>query len=548
MNYNMLKKWPIWLFVLLYLSFYALLIYLIPSFFENEYIIEFSFRIITGILVVFGGISASLLSIFLFKNSIEDGTELLVITKGIKRKYLILIKIFNLVIWILIIAGLTCLLSIGSIYIEYDTFDLSQSIVLGSFIGTIIVYMFWSSITLVSCMLIKSNLVLLLIIGFNFVLYMLSAISIFANGYWFSSMKKYDIQPTNFALMSEVNKTNKTVKYYEGAITVKNDWFPVTKNTIIDNKLMLFEMKDLSNFNQETINYFIKKTNNYLLGCIDWNSQLSSLYTYYSKSLNNQNNLNRLFSVLERDKETSKVYKVNYSKVNLDQVRNWLGTNLLEFSPTNQEYYLALNQYIEMDYFGNSDRVKSTRCFENNFGTIQSKINFDYIQTPILELDKSSNNWKIKTFNDVNEFGEYWFNQQAQNVADFIGISFENENNKFYWPNNETLYFSLLSSYLVTLNNLTSKESHQTIKEKLVNPLMIWSFQFQYWTYMFLQNYLANPEQFKWMDEYKFNLLLSILKIYNFNKPNSFYLKHKFTIYKGQTSEFIQEMELKSQR
>ena len=464
--------------------------------------------------VLFAVMSATTISIQIFRNSIEDGTEILVLSKPLTRTLVLWTKVFVLFIWTLIISFTAGFASIFTIFTGANNDGYTaQSVILGSSIGTLIIFLVWSSISVFFSIFFKKFTVFIISMGIQSVLIVISIVfSVIVNPVANKLNKEHEIRFDNLTLIHK-DSNNDSIKYQNVLVgSYKNE--PITLNTNFNG----FSLKKYGLENNEILsaiwNKANAKSNKKLLQAIDLEYQFASLLNIYNdkmlKSINlgssyNKNSIidsmfsNPLPSIalnLKLDK------KIDYS---------WIYNNFKPISSNinNKEYTLISNgstNFQEVEQKSINKTIPTP--FKNNSGEIKN-IKFDDYTYPIFSLDQNSH-IQNKTFSNLEEFAKYYYSD-AIDIVNKLLTQLQENANKLTHISASTIYFSLIASQLKQAG-LSFKQISQKITD------------FQYLTY----KVFVNQNQFNFLKQTDLNKISEVL---NYSSNQYFTYKNPVNIY-----------------
>lgn len=168
-------------------------------------------------LILCGSVVAALYVISIFRNWHDDGTELMVLSKPISRNEILLNKIFVLFCLIILNAVISTILSLFSLIYPSASYDERITVFIGIFVGTIITFLFFSSITAILSLYGKKIFSLVITILVSFVTIFVSFMQIyFGESPVRTIQKNYPLNTKSIVLQK-----NKNVEIVDGAWTQK---------------------------------------------------------------------------------------------------------------------------------------------------------------------------------------------------------------------------------------------------------------------------------------------------------------------------------------
>ena len=156
--------------------FFILITYILPYALKMYINQLFSLSLILALLIFLIAIFSILVSTTIFRQGIDDGSELLIITKQLSRKEIIIAKFIAL----LVILLLTSLIAfIVPVFLKFSKYGTSTPLdyCCGYFLATFIVSIFFGSISILFCLIMKKNHATFTTLGIASVLMFINAIN-----------------------------------------------------------------------------------------------------------------------------------------------------------------------------------------------------------------------------------------------------------------------------------------------------------------------------------------------------------------------------------
>ncbi len=323
--------WALYFLVLIFLF------YLLPIMLDTKlsYITSYTYFFIILVMIAMTNVSSLIYAIF--RKSIDDGSELIVISKPITRTSIIWAKIILYLMITSIVASITALISYLTRFTNYSNVTVSTELAKNTFIATIVIYLLFGGIASILSIFMKQvgSLICLLSIFILLMIY-----SVISNQIFMSIPKslKYKqglyLSPISLVQTDKENDLSKT-NYHWGANASINS----------NNNFMTLEFYNKQNFGVSPNNYLqhsynksVESNNFYVYLWTNIVYQLTSIYTwpsdYYLES-----SYYSLSSVLRSS---------NSYNIRLDFETNTLlnkDNNFIRINYANQQYYL-LNNYL----------------------------------------------------------------------------------------------------------------------------------------------------------------------------------------------------------
>lgn len=388
--------WALYFLVLIFLF------YLLPIMLDTKlsYITSYTYFFIILVMIAMTNVSSLIYAIF--RKSIDDGSELIVISKPITRTSIIWAKIILYLMITSIVAGITALISYLTRFTNYSNVTVSTELAKNTFIATIVIYLLFGGIASILSIFMKQvgSLICLLSIFILLMIY-----SVISNQIFMSIPKslKYKqglyLSPISLVQTDKENDLSKT-NYHWGANASINS----------NNNFMTLEFYNKQNFGispnnylQHSYNKSVESNNFYVYLWTNIVYQLTSIYTwpsdYYLES-----SYYSLSSVLRSS---------NSYNIRLDFETNTLlnkDNNFIRINYANQQYYL-LNNYLSyaIDAKNNSIYL-SNNYIDSISGPIKQSTNL--ILPAIDFVNNAMSRYQIDWTNS-NQFIENYFNSNV---------------------------------------------------------------------------------------------------------------------------------------
>ena len=473
--------------------------YVLPILLKQSLIEVYSFKGLIMLAVLFAVMAATTISIQIFRNSIDDGSEILVLSKPITRTKMLWTKVFVLLIWILTISIVTGTISIFTIFtnVNNDNFS-AESIIFGSYIGTLVIFVVWSSIAVFFSIFFKKFTIFLISMGIQSILIVISIVfSVLINPVAQNLNKENKINFENVTLLSIENNN---VKYQNGLVgTYKNQ--VINENTRIAGETFKERNIKSNEILKSIWEQANKKSNKKMLQILDLEYQFATLLSIYdSKMLNNISlgssyNGKTLMYEMFHNQLPAIALNLEFSNRGFDSVKKAL--NLTDISLLNTNWSLTSHGFTNFQHI----EQKTNNFFsDNKFKYLSGKISFDdkyQLQFPIFAL--KNNLIQQKDFSDLKSFAQYYFVDSLPSI-DSVLSKLKPLQNKLENLNKSTIYFSLIATQTKQLNkNVSWTKIGQDITK------------FQWTTYKTLIDYLKHPNNYSNFTEESVNTILEIL-------------------------------------
>ncbi len=388
--------WALYFLVLIFLF------YLLPIMLDTKlsYITSYTYFFIILVMIAMTNVSSLIYAIF--RKSIDDGSELIVISKPITRTSIIWAKIILYLMITSIVAGITALISYLTRFTNYSNVTVSTELAKNTFIATIVIYLLFGGIASILSIFMKQvgSLICLLSIFILLMIY-----SVISNQIFMSVPKslKYKqglyLSPISLVQTDKENDLSKT-NYHWGANASINS----------NNNFMTLEFYNKQNFGVSPNNYLqhsynksVESNNFYVYLWTNIVYQLTSIYTwpsdYYLES-----SYYSLSSVLRSS---------NSYNIRLDFEPNTLlnkDNNFIRINYANQQYYL-LNNYLSYAIDAKNNSIYLSNSYIDSMsGPIKQSTNL--ILPAIDFVNNAISKYQIDWTNS-NQFIENYFNSNV---------------------------------------------------------------------------------------------------------------------------------------
>ena len=408
--------------------FFILITYILPYALKMYINQLFSLSLILALLIFLIAIFSILVSTTIFRQGIDDGSELLIITKQLSRKEIIIAKFIAL----LVILLLTSLIAfIVPVFLKFSKYGTSTPLdyCCGYFLATFIVSIFFGSISILFCLIMKKNHATFTTLGIASLLMFLNAI--------------------NYLTVSNTGGYISKYSYGLDSVSIKQkDGTILTGDILTQYNLPYISQKHtniIDNLQKEALKETKIKTYTYM----DPFFQLSNLFSlgnfYHSQNCSSWNNLN-VSDQLFVDSSWTNLYLTFTPILDVDLEK--------EFSITyeNKPYSLT---YLYHDVF----TIKNySRGIDMD---IQEPMLYDrnIFLLPILEYEKNPVNNNISVKDTISL--QFFDMTKPDNVKKIVDIFFSSKN-----PNSIFTLFNNYQSYLKKVNN-ASAENHYNFQSFL---------------------------------------------------------------------------------
>ena len=430
---SIFKKISVWIVFFVYLLSIISFVYIIPVVLNYTLQKTFSYISIIILIVIIIATCSSYITATIFRSGIDDGSELLVLSKQISRLSILLSKVIVLLTFEIITSMFCSILVIFTKFFKYGISN-PTPFVIGVFLMYFIVSMFFSSLTILFSLKLKKSgltlisssiaIVLSILTFINYIVgktpginntidsYSVSQNSLFKknNSQEFELYDGYNLYYNYFPVTS-------TTTNYDGELIINNDnknniinyiyWQNLNKTKFlatskIDIAFQWTQLLNLSNF------IFDKNTVEITCSSVSslFNSQVMSNYYLEFKQIpidnndylffNWQNNLNNINFLPIVTREKFGIYKENNNT-----------TKFFYLNPIDNNFYNLKSQYVYIPIIDEFKKVKFVKFNNPYLNKSDEIINFLTNKLNIIYEYKKFKNWINNHYNDIN----YYFNQ-----------------------------------------------------------------------------------------------------------------------------------------
>lgn len=202
----MASKISVYIGIFVYLFIIACYSIIVPRVADKAPISLYNLSTSTMFLMFSVAVVTCYIAIEIFRTGIDDGTELLTVSKPISRKEIVFVKLTIFLIYVLIISVLGMGISAFTYLDDLSTNSDSTTIMLGTFTGTVVNGIIFGSIVTIISIYLKKITSMLISVGLAFILMMATMLTAF-------------VMPTPVNNLSDNSKALQTVN----AVSVSSD-------------------------------------------------------------------------------------------------------------------------------------------------------------------------------------------------------------------------------------------------------------------------------------------------------------------------------------
>lgn len=316
------------LYVCLFIYFIVifLVIFIIPKFGDlspNQILLN---PMVLSMIVLIISILSTLLGIILFKSPIDDGTELLIVSKPLSRWEILTTKIIIFFILSIIISILGSIFS-SFIFLNSNTIiENNWFIVLGFFVGSFISFLFFGFLSLIICLFAKKIFVFISVCGLATLFFLITTLN--------------SLMATNPIKLMTADR-----KYINS-----NIWINDTKNNKPNISTLSFLKTDYIENDenlQESWNFAKSKSNYYNNSYFDFGAQLGSFFLL----IDNVTYAEWLISSMDY---FSTPYDISFEEIDLLKIING-NKHSLTIKIKDDNFFHKKNNYKKIENISNSN-------------------------------------------------------------------------------------------------------------------------------------------------------------------------------------------------
>lgn len=511
--FTLAKKWSVYICNGLYLLVLALFMYLFPVLLKYDLFNAYRYKITITMIIVFAVIAASNLSVNLFRATIDDGTDLLISSKPISRSQMIGGKFIVLIINIFCVSAFATIIASFTTISPYNDYDMNIAIIIGSGIGTFIVYLVWSAIAILFCLLFKKSTVVLATLGIQVCLLVISAVCslVVVPPNKYIQQQHKNLRMNNVCLVQDPNESSDQIhpEYQWATFLYQKNNLPITNQTKYNGISLEKQGISTADLLANLWAYGEQHSNRQAIVSLDLDYQLASLYAIYTpQTTNDLGNGPAINRILNSDQH-SEFWNLDFSRSGYAEIAKQINAMQLT-SPNNFNYTLIANPYVsfKVSHNNNFHTVHTDTYFPKAHGKSLYAFNEQTLSYPKIQKRRLV----LGEFHNLQEFGKYYYSTLVPMSQRFIQ-GMKKKNSEFTYANTSSFYSSLLTIYLSN-NQEIHPEQWQT-KNEIKPYFQKFNDQynlFQYWSYRLLQDYLTQPNQYSWL---KPEGILNILHVLN---------------------------------
>lgn len=483
---TLLRSFYLYVSIFLYFLVLIFMIYILPVILDLQLIVV-SRHIYFFVLIIFFAIfNVVSVSTIIFRQSIDDGSELILQSKPLRRTTLVYCKIMLFVIVSVVVACLSSAACIFASFTFYGGKEIARILSINILLGTIVIYCCFGGISILICMFFKQITTIIATVSIFLVMmfYSMLANEIFMSvSKYLNQHEKLYLDPVSLVLTD--NKNN--LSYHGGAVGSIN----VSKNYI--NSQIFNEIKpnaDVSpnQFLQYKWDTVEQKTNfiPYLYTNLVY--QLASIYTEPPESYLLQPFANLSYLL---NSSNSFNLKINFNSNGLDEQTK---AQLITFNYNQNTYVLTNSTGV---YFAKPSNLISKLIktdIENYYNN--GPINYFTDQTPLpigYDIFNNKVEWTTIGYDTIalQQFIDQYFSDEHQLLIKYMNSIIDSTGKTKMNP--VSYYVSLFNTLTIqqfindkqmTAQNYTSKNNI----EKILSTTAIQLSKFQYLSSLCLQN------------------------------------------------------------
>lgn len=324
-------------------------------------------------------------AIEIFRTGIDDGTELLTISKPISRKEIITVKLIIFLIYMFVIALISLIISSFVYLNELSLANDSLNIMLGIFVGTIVSGIIFGSIATILSIYVKKISAMLITVAISFILMLISMLMSFI----ITTPVQY-ISDSGKSLVSvnavNYNKNNKKVNFNQGVAAIES-----SSGKYYNPEDVWKDALNRSGYNRAI--------------SFDFGYQISSVFTLNSVNTDLQKVLKTLTAL-------NQPVDLNFSSYDLNNISNIECNYSLNNVSFNENLYLSSN--------GSSSLTNIGSDVQNSFnGRVK------YSNDDIEKMNKEVIGGIDESGSQVKYWDDAWTNYKASNAVTTSSTSSE---------------------------------------------------------------------------------------------------------------------------
>lgn len=380
------KKVSIYVSIFVYFLIIAAYTIIVPMLADKAPIDLFNMATSAMFLMFAVSVVSCYIAIEIFRTGIDDGTELLTVSKPISRKEIVTVKLIVFLIYILIISLVSLIISSFTYLNELSSAQDSFNIMMGIFVGTLVSGIIFGSIATILSIYAKKISAMLITIGISFILMLVSMLMSFV----ITTPVQY-IQDSGKSLVSINNvnydKDKKSINFNQGVVAVDSKNSTSVSGGYLDPEAVWNEANQKSGYNK-IVNF-------------DFGYQISSIFTLSSVNTD-------LDKVLKMLTALNQPVNLNFSSYNLDNISSipYVNNSLTPNVPINSNLFLTNS--------GSSTITNTGATTMNSYNTRVTYTNKE-IEALSSEVAATVNEVRDQTSNaitsyDVKYWSDNWYN------------------------------------------------------------------------------------------------------------------------------------------
>lgn len=418
------RKWSIYITSGLYYLILCFFMFILPVLLKQTLLEVFAFKGLIMLGILFAVMAASTLALQIFRTPIEDGTDILVLSKPLTRSTVLWTKVFVEITWIFIIATGLTLISCFTLINTHNASEYAsaKAVILGSFLGTVVIFMVWGSLATFFTIFFKKIVVFLVAVGIESILIVIGMVCSMAINDPASLLKsKHNIEFNAVCLLSNHDQ-NQKINYQWGAIGVQNNK-PINQETIWNGNSLEQQMIPLN----QALNYLwdeqSTKSNQKTLQAIDLEYQLASMVNVYTPnilqeiSISGSGSQKGPLSDLFNQKLFGIAWDLQFNNLGLRQVQKNLNAAQVNFAK--QDWSLMMNSALSFKNIQNPNWNYSNSYMSagNPSGSLLNPVKTFPVTLPVPIINNQSLN--TMQISSPTQFVQVYLHDQTNNINKF---------------------------------------------------------------------------------------------------------------------------------
>lgn len=459
----LINKVSTWVIIGIYTFITIFIVYIMPTIINESLSDVYTYIGVLLLVIISIATCSSYIAATIFRSGIDDGTEILVLSKSLSRSSILLAKVLVLLIFLINVSTLCSILTIFSMFTKYGHPN-PTPYVLGTFISYLVIGLFFSSITILFSLKLKKTNLTLLSASISTMIAVTTTIDylVTKSPGIYNQINSYSIVQ-NSLFSKNAEKKNELIDGYN----LYFNYYPVTPETCNFNGDLIITEKNKHNVIQDIYSNCLYECGFINVAPFDIGFQWSELmnlnnFEYFLDSgWNYKNDYRHLF-------RTSSLFNFYLSFQQIDvsndefitfKWKNNDSNSYSEIVPVSSRMGLQFASYF------NNKKTYNLNNFSDKYYSLESK----YVYLPIIKAENNNQEFVFVKFDNPYIEGNW---DIINYLIDENGLNLISEYNKMhsFLTNNKlttTYYFNqYLLSYFFNAYNylLVNLDNNQSIK------------------------------------------------------------------------------------